>query len=551
MISFLLNNFYLIALQAGLFFGFFMIVRTFWFTFWRQSKDPQQFPQSQLYYPQQYQGEKLQAQLQKLGPPVPRPGEFPPDLAWPLYTLRQSAIDKKAVRGNLYAYQKRVWTWPVNTFFKKRYGKHRWPWWFPLTPVPITVLFFLGGAFLVSWASYWVYWGTLTAFWWIDKTMIVALRGQMRVREARRREAMHTAAACTKCLHVTPWPAYACPNNCGQLHHDVMPGDLGTFYRKCQCGAKFPTLPSRAAWHTPAVCKRQECQQQLPDGAGAVRDIRVPVFGAVAAGKTSFLYASLISLQLDLDRSHIKWDYLDDSSRMEAESRIKEIRDGQSAIQKTGPGPAISVNLKLRDGAHADFIHLFDASGEQYSNPGNWDLVYGNQPTNYGSLRFLEDGQALAYVLDPFSVDLIRDQAAAHDQAVVARAQPAQMDPEVSYTEVLNRLRGFGVPVDAQRLAVVVSKADLLSDAGLAVPTDSDDIARWLADNGVHNLVMAAAREFREVRYFAVASVDVSASRAHDPGIPLRWLLAAHGVKVPGGDALLAKSARRPVGASS
>ena len=204
-----------------------------------------------------------------------------------------------------------------------------------------------------------------------------------------------------------------------------------------------------------------------------MRDIRVPVFGAVAAGKTSFLYASLISLQLDLDRSHIKWDYLDDSSRMEAESRIKEIRDGQSAIQKTGPGPAISVNLKLRDGAHADFIHLFDASGEQYSNPGNWDLVYGNQPTNYGSLRFLEDGQALAYVLDPFSVDLIRGQAAAHDQAVVARAQPAQTDPEVSYTEVLNRLRGFGVPVDAQRLAVVISKADLLRRAGLDIPFDS------------------------------------------------------------------------------
>ena len=413
------------------------------------------------------------------------------------------------------------------------------------------MLFFLGGAFVVSWTSYWVYWAVLTAFWWIDKTAITALRGQMRTQEARRREARHTAAACMNCLHVTPAPDYAC-RKCNEPHHDVMPGDLGTFYRKCgKCGARFPTRPSRAAWHTQAVCKRKECNKQLPEGTGAVRDIRVPVFGAVAAGKTRFLYASLSSLELDLDRTRIKWDYLDDSSRIEAERWIKKIRAGDDIFHKTPEGPATAINLKLREGTHADFIHLFDAAGEQFSKPGNWDLAYGSQDTNFGSMRFLEDGQALAYVLDPFSVDTIRDQAAARDQALVARVSAAQTDPEVSYTEVLNRLRGFGVPVEAQRLAVVVSKADLLREAGLTVPTDSDDIAQWLAGNGVHNLVMAAPREFREVRYFTVASVDVSAGRAHDPGVPLRWLLAVHGVKVPGGDALLAKPARRPLKVSA
>jgi hypothetical protein len=547
MISFLLKSFWVFALQAGLFFGFFMIARTFYFTFWRPSKNPLHFPPSALYYPQQYQAEKLQQQLQKLGPPIPRPGQFAPDLAWPLYTLRQARIDRKAVRANLYAYQRRLWNWPANTFFKHRYGKARWPWWFPLTVVPVTVLSFLGGAFIVSWASYWVYWGTLAAFWWIDKTVIAAARGLLQARETRRRETMDTAAACMNCLHVTPWPAYACPNNCGQLHQDVMPGDLGTLYRKCQCGAKFPTLPSRAAWEATAVCKRQECQHRLPSGTGAVRDIRVPVFGDMAAGKTRFLYASLASLLPDLDRAHIKWDFLDDFSRREAELRLKAIQANQD-VPKTQEGPATSINVKLRDGKHADFIHLFDAAGEQYSKPGNWDQAYGNQDTNFGSMRFLEDGQALAYVLDPFSVDLIRDQAATHDQGLVAQVQAAQKDPEVAYTEVLNRLRGFGVPVEAQRLAVVVSKADLLRRAGMEIPTESEAIARWLADNGVHNLVLAAPRQFREVRYFAVASVDASASRGHDPGIPLRWLLASHGVKVPGGDALVAKS-RRPQGA--
>jgi hypothetical protein len=549
MIRFLLGNFSLIALQAGLFFGFFMIARTFWLTLWGQAKNPQQFLPSMLYQPKQYQDEKLQAETKRLGVPVPRPGEFPPDLAWPLYTFRQAGIDKKAVRANLLAYHKRLWTWPVNTFFKRRYGKHRWPWWVLLFPVPVSVLSFLGGAFLVSWASYWVYWGLLTASWWLDHTVIAVLRGQLRAREGRRRKGKHTAAACMKCLHVTPWPAYAC-RTCGERHHDVMPSDLGTFFRKCgRCGTTFPTLPSRAAWHTRAVCKRAECQQELPDGTGAVRDIRVPIFGAVAAGKTRFLYSSLNSLQQDLDRARVKWEYLDEPSRKTAEDWISRMQADK--VDKTQDGPATAISMRLREGTHADFIHLFDAAGEQFSNPGNWTLGYGNQETNAGSLRFLEDGQALAYVLDPFSVDSIREQAASRDPSLLSRVTIAGMDPEVSYTEVLTQLRGLGVPVESQRLAVIVSKADLLSGAGLAVPFDSGDIARWLASNGVHNVTMGAPREFREVRYFTVASLGVSIGRAHDPGVPLRWLLAAHGVKVPGGDALLAKPARRPVGASA
>lgn len=519
--------------NAGLLYGLVMFVRAL-----NQSLRAD----TRLYEPAAYQAEKLKAH------PTP-PGEFGPDLAWPLYPLRQAGVDKKHVRQNLFATQRRLWRGPSNTFFKGRNGP-LWLWWIFLIPITAIVLFFLVETLAASWFSYWVYWVVLTAGQFVDRTLVAALRGQMRVLEDRRRVTKHTDAACMNCLHVTPWPAYACPG-CGLSHHDVMPGDLGTLFRTCgKCGTRFPTLPSRAAWHATAICKRAECQQPLPQGAGAVTDIRVPVFGDTAAGKTRFLYASLNSLLADLDRAHVKYEYLDQDSRLRAERWLKSVRANEP-MAKTPEEPATAINLRLHEGRRSSFIHLFDAAGEQFSKPGNWDFEVPSKGTNYGSLRFIEDGQALAYILDPFSVGLIRDQAAAADQAVLAEANPAQKDPEIAYSEVVNRLRGNGVPIGAQRLAVIVSKADLLRKVGLAVPTDSADIAAWLTENGVHNLVLASAREFREVRFFTVASTGASAARGDDPGIPLRWLLASHGVKVPGGNALIAKPARRPVGASS
>ena len=132
--------------NAGLLYGFVMIVRTFDLSLRRQT---------QLYVPAQYQAERLNAH-------PPERGEFLPDLAWPLYTLRQAGVDKKLVRQNLYAFQKRVWRWPVDTFFKGRHGP-RWAWWIFLFPVAVCVFFFCGGSVLTSWFSYWTYWAVLTA----------------------------------------------------------------------------------------------------------------------------------------------------------------------------------------------------------------------------------------------------------------------------------------------------------------------------------------------------------------------------------------------------
>jgi hypothetical protein len=95
-------------------------------------------------------------------------------------------------------------------------------------------------------------------------------------------------------------------------------------------------------------------------------------------------------------------------------------------------------------------------------------------------------------------------------------------------------LRDNGVAANAQRLAIVISKADLLGTGGLHLPEDSDSIAAWLMEAGVHNLVLSARRDFAEARYFAVASLAATGtSGSYDPGAPLRWLLASRGLRLP------------------
>ena len=88
----------------------------------------------------------------------------------------------------------------------------------------------------------------------------------------------------------------------------------------------------------------------------------------------------------------------------------------------------------------------------------------------HDSLGFLDHGQGLVYVLDPFSIEPVRDQLAGQNAMAVALAHAAAGDPETAYGEVVYRLRDSGVPASAQRLAVVVSKADLLAPPGWSCP---------------------------------------------------------------------------------
>ena len=126
MISFLLENGYLVAGQLGLLFGFVLFGMTLHKSLWREPE---------LYSPQKFQEEQLKAS-------PPGPDGIGPDLAWPLYTLRQADVDRTLVRKNLRGLYGRMWPWPADTFYKGRHGP-RWAWWILLFPFTFAVNVFL------------------------------------------------------------------------------------------------------------------------------------------------------------------------------------------------------------------------------------------------------------------------------------------------------------------------------------------------------------------------------------------------------------------------
>lgn len=456
-----------------------------------------------LITPSAYRAERVKAK------PVVT-GQFEPDSGWPFYPLRQVRADLARIEADRQARYKRLWKWPARPFI-----------WFLLLPVSAAAVSCLLVAGLTTLALAALF--ALVAWICAAVTVVPFAAAAMLLRgaESTWHKTMKTSASCPRCYHVTPWPAYLCPG-CSELHRDVRPGRLGLFARRCECGALLPTMVQRAARRLEAVCQR--CKEPLPAGSAALRDVRIPIFGDTSAGKTRFLYAGLDSLIDTTGRARIPFGFPDEESQNQATAALDLIRSGQDTVKTSATLPT-AFTCRIGKGARATLVHLFDAAGEYYRGAQLHD-----------SLGFLDHGHGLVYVLDPFSIGSVRDRMAGQNAMSIRLAHAAAGDPETTYGEVVTRLRDSGVAADGQRLAIVLSKADLLSAGGIELPGDSEAIADWLMEAGVHNLVLSARRDFAEIRYFAVASLAASQARgSRDPGAPLRWLLTSRGVRLPAG----------------
>ncbi len=423
------------------------------------------------------------------------------DPAWPNYFRCQWQLDAEIFRST------------VLRLYRAGYDR----WWakFPVFVVGWPVLF-AAGLFL----------GFLSAIVFVA-CGVVRIAGELaywftvagiRLADLLHAKSRRAEASCPTCFEVMDRPAYTCPG-CGVLHRDIRPGRRGSIYRACVCGHRLPTGVLRAAWTLDAVC--QHCGAAVHHGAAVLQDVRVPVFGEPHAGKTRLIYAGFRHLIALAETHDVPVTFPDDSSRDRAEAGLRQIA-GDQRTTKTDWALERPLTCQLGTGIRGALLHVFDAAGERFRGAGGHD-----------DLHYLNDGHTLVFAVDPFAIPGLR-QFMAGLKASELRDEHMPVyprNPEEAYGEVVSRIRTAGAETKRQRLAIVVTKADILAVLDVETPEDSEGVKTWLYENGMHNVVLAAEREFKEVRYFAVASVGTPdpAETRHRAEAPFLWALTSRG----------------------
>lgn len=315
-------------------------------------------------------------------------------------------------------------------------------------------------------------------------------------------------ASCPDCHHVMGRPAVRCPG-CAQLHRDIRSGSEGVLFRLCECDRLLPTTVSRAAWSVPLACQR--CEAPLHEGAGTIRDRRISLVGDVHAGKSRLALSSLGRLSAHARSDGRTFVYADPETESAVSGELAAINSGRSTAT-TDPSVTRSLTVRVGGAFRGTLIHLVDAAGARFHDASSHD-----------KLTYFDQVHGVIFVVDPFAIQDVRRELARGGHVEVLVKHPADGEVEDVYGSVVNRLRSSGVRTRRKALAIVVTKADLLQDAGIQLPTGSDELRQWLEARGQHNMVLAAAQEFCSVRYFAAGSGGPVTEQ--DPARAVQWLL--------------------------
>lgn len=439
-----------------------------------------------------------------LDPSRERVGEQP-DPAWPNYFSEQVTTDYQTLLANQGKYFQRA--------------LHGWWTEFPFAIATVPIVLAAGLALVVFSIVFVICQVALTLVAGVSHWLV---RSTVRLADFFYAKSKRSEASCPVCYYVMDRPAYVCPG-CGALHRDIRAGKQGALFRRCACGHRLPVGVLRAAWKLDAVC--QHCGAPVHRGAAVLQDVRVPVFGDPHAGKTRLIFAGVHSLLARARAAGLTVNFPDEQSRQRAEMGLEQITSGKRTIKTEWQlEPALTCQVGV--GTAGALVHVFDAAGERFRGSKGHD-----------DLRYLDEGHTLVFVVDPFAVPGLRDRLASGPQTDSLGEHLLQngvRNPEGAYGEVVSRVHADGADTERQRLAVVLTKADVISEVGVTPPSDSTRLRTWLYDNGLHNVVLAADREFRESQYFAAASVDGGqADGAFDPSAPFVWALSTRGVKLP------------------
>jgi hypothetical protein len=160
---------------------------------------------------------------------------------------------------------------------------------------------------------------------------------------------------------------------------------------------------------------------------------------------------------------------------------------------KTGPELPLATMLDVElPGRVRRILYLFDPAGEHYTGA-----------TEVESLRYLDHGEALLFVVDPFALPYIRHSLGESELHLVEEsAGTSEEDPADTLQRVLNELRTRPDRGRQKRIGVIVTKLDLLVKTEVGRDVTAGGLRDWLAGVGLGNSVRSLEQVAAEVRFF-------------------------------------------------
>jgi hypothetical protein len=171
---------------------------------------------------------------------------------------------------------------------------------------------------------------------------------------------------------------------------------------------------------------------------------------------------------------------------------IREFQRG-GHLAKTGPELPLATMVDVElPGRARRILYLFDPAGEHYTGA-----------TEVESLRYLDHGEALLFIVDPFALPQVRRALTAEERGLIERsAASSDEDPADTLQRVLNELRSRPDRGKQRRVAVVVTKTDLLRRTEIGRSLQNGATLRlWLDQVGLGNTVRTLDQVAGQVRY--------------------------------------------------
>lgn len=283
-------------------------------------------------------------------------------------------------------------------------------------------------------------------------------------------------------------PHYQCPT-CKERHRRLVPDLNGAVWHACACGTSLPTSIVLGRYRLTSFCPH--CAWPLPSRAGRVRVEPLPLVGGPDAGKTTFMALAVHALHAAVEARGGQALFAHKQDEQTFERLRRELAEGRVAKTGTELPKAVAMDVVL-DGK-SRILYLFDPSGEHFTGA-----------TRVESLSYMEHGEAMILVVDPFALPAVQEALLPQERVALSRAGVvlSKEEPATAFERVRNELAGRTDAGVQRRVAVVVTKADLLKTT--AIGRGADDLSRWLSETaGQGNLLRTVTGQARTVRYFA------------------------------------------------